>query len=261
MKNITALLTLLLTSYISTYAQTPKLDPHAKQEIIIIKDLEPSSERIKYWNEEKGMYLFSVAWTWEQTTNGADKKEVTVFVDPQTGTMLFVPASAGYQDEMTEWIMAKDTAYWHAYTDENGRNLIHIIPYSDLTYSTDREVDSIFKERLTYTGEMEIFAENKYGWKSVVGEEYEMIFEMSADTSMTYLTSVPFSARPLYLFDRISDDYQLPIRLDYADILPADVMIVGESYDMYGVNSEMKLVSISHDSYHLDISDYTFVKR
>ena len=226
---------------------------------------EPTEYRNENWNPEKGFYYFSEEWRWRYRNElipageFGHEGEMSIYMDPPTGTMLLTRDGSSYADDMTDWVIIHpDGTYWQGIRDEAGEP--HIIK-TDITQSED------YKNRLSYQsddynkyvkikGDTLRFGQNNYDWPTMLGVAYQMTYEMTSDVNELYLATAPINTTFLYLFDRVYEDNQLPVKMPYGYILPSNQLVLSDRYQYQDKVVQHQIVSMSPTDYFLDTNSY-----
>ncbi len=221
--------------------------------------------RNENWHPETGQYYFSETWTWEfynEFLPAKDKRrkgEMSIYVDPASGTLLLNKDATSYQDEMTDWIIIKpEGIYMIGYSDEFGKKQIqhqHMSDFDDYDFNLKSQKED-FKKHLHFTGEYETFGTNDYEWETFYAAEYKMSYEMTSDTNTMFITELPFSCRALYLANELSPDFSLPTPMDYGYILSENMLVVSDQYMNANKKMGFKLLHTSPSDFFLDINEY-----
>ena len=222
--------------------------------------------RDENWLTEKGQYFFSEQWTWKYYNEMVPEDDVrrqgemSVYVDPVSGTILLERNATLYSDDMTDWvIVSPDGTYIMGYTGEHGsktRVKLHLEDNIDLkTQLSGREED--FNNYVKKTGEFEIFGQHQPGWHTMHGEEYLMTYAKTTDTNYLNITSVPFNMRPFYYVDKVNQDLSMPIKMHYGHILEDNMLVLKDEYQYQSQKIGFELQHMSPTTYFLDINGYS----
>jgi len=227
-----------------------------------------TSYRNENWHPEQGQYFFSESWTWTYFNEFVESDDVryngemTIYVDPPSGTILLERNATRYSGDMMDWmIVDPEGVYIAGYTDERGRKIKREHQLGDLVDLTTKLMDrkEDFDRRVKYTGEYKIFGDDRYAWPTVHGEEYRMTYEKTSDENYAWATSVPFSTRPFYLAHLMDGDIVIPISMPYGYIWEEDMLALADEYQYGEKKMGYKLKQMNPDTYFLDISAYANV--
>jgi len=222
--------------------------------------------RNENWHPEKGLYFFSETWTWEYLNENlpADdpfhKGELTIAIDPPTGTMLLRRGDAYHMGEMIDWMIIEPQGiYITHWTDHDGSTLItrdtlqNIDEFDFYLSHQPKEFETYFEE---FDHELRKFNWNEEGRRMLEAFRFEQTFAMSADTSQVYLAVVPFSVRPLFFVNTINEEMGLPPLFDaFGYILPDTLLPMKESISFYGKKYEFSLKSIYETTFFIDLNE------
>lgn len=218
--------------------------------------------REENWNPKEGKYFFSEQWTWTYENQMIEKGEfghkgeMSVFVDPPTGIMLFTREESNWSDDMAEKaIVFPDGKYILCYGSESGiSRALNGVSYKSQTVKANAaERSSTFNKFFQPTGKTKVFGENQYSWPTATGTEYESSFIKTIDKSQTFYTQLPIPLDALYFINYLSDDLRTPLNVH---IPLADQLQVFERYENNGKVYQMELKSMSNAEVHFDISNY-----
>jgi hypothetical protein len=213
------------------------------------------------WHPEKGEYFFSEMWTWSYTNTITEEPslrngEMSIYIDPPTGTILLTKNDTRYSGDMINWIIIEqDGSYVIGGADEFGEDLVIKTSVNDLddyqymleSYKGD------FEEYLKPMKNQKTFGDNTYGWPTIDGQEYLMTYMKTNDQSTLHLAEVPFSARYFYIVESLVTDIQLPAKSSLGYILPENQLILSDAYQFNDQTVQYQLVSMSPAEYFISL--------
>ncbi len=221
--------------------------------------------RNENWKPSQGQYFFSEMWTWTfhnemlASDDPRHKGEMSIYVDPPSGTILLTRPDTKYQDEMLDWLIIEPSGkYIAGYTGEHGDfekiegDMTKVKDFRMRLSHQKNDFEKYFKQKET----QKIFGANKYNNPTIEGQAYEMTFEKTNDKTVLYLAELPFSLRPFYLVAEAYTELGLPLKLDYGFLLPDNYLVLSEDYQHQGKSIGYQLSSFSAAEYFLNIEKY-----
>lgn len=222
------------------HAQSP-----AKNEML-------DAARAQKWNPKKGQYYFSHTLTYtyhniEENSQG----EVKIWLDPVTGTMLFLKGSS-YHNSNFEFIIGNpEGKYTFFETDDIGRKI-----------ATSETLDEMMPDKQMIEDQKSEFKQNciakegsrtDFGWTS---RQYELLYPELDSKDQVWLTEVPFNVYPLYGFDLIEAEVSLPISFDYSYIFGKNQLIT----EIFATEASMKLTAVEALPVTVEVAEYKEIK-
>lgn len=218
--------------------------------------------RDTHWNPDEGKYFFGEMWTWTYTNEMLEMDdpqrsgEMSIFVDTPSGTMLLTKADTKYNEDMIQWIIIHpDGRYTLGGSNELGQPLItstSVQDFKELSFRLEHQEED-FRRYVKDQHTTKTFEVNAYGSPTIEGKAHLMSYEMTQDQNLLYLIEVPFSMHYLYLVDKIISDIHLPISLDYAHILPENMLILSDTYQNAGKTIQMQIIGMTPTEYFIDL--------
>lgn len=214
-----------------------------------------TSYRDQNWSPGEGKYFFSETWTWTYLNENLPKDdpnhdgEMTIYVDPPSGTMLLTRGDTYHYGEMADWVIIEPNGQFITHwTDHDGSTNIqrdtmqHI---NDFDFYISHQ-SSEFEKYFSTKHEFKTFGKNNEGRPDFYAELFEQVFTMTGDTSNIYFTAVPFSVRPLFFAQMINEELGLPIAFSsFGYTVPENFLPMEEH-----VTFNDKVVSYSFKSVH-----------
>jgi|LSQX01.2.fsa_nt_gb hypothetical protein len=222
--------------------------------------------RNKNWKPKKGRYFFNKVLTWQYTdemsedddfNNGVD---ISIYVDEKTGTFLFTPEAYVNSGPMTDFVIAdRKGNYTIGYSLEHDgfvRETILLEEIQQLRMNNKKTTDN-FNRFLKLTGRRNIFGENLYGWPVITGDECKIVFpEMDEEPTVINIATMPFSFLPVYMFNSLSIEAQLPFHFDYSEMIPENNILLSEYNEYHGRKTELMFKYFSNTEYYIDLKKY-----
>jgi hypothetical protein len=222
--------------------------------------------RDKNWNPNTGKYFFSTQLIYAFRNDFAEDEstrlgEISIYLDEKTGTFLFTPESYGTSGEMVDFVIAdQEGNYIFGYTDEHGKKQRETLQVSRFV-TDEATIDSIFQQFFVKTGVNKSFGENTYVWPIKIGEEYQVTYQKTNDTSFVYLINEQFSYLPIYHFNALESEAKLPFSMDYSNTLPKKYNVLGQRYENDGKTVSFGLTYYSPTEYFIDLKEYKSIKK
>ncbi len=222
--------------------------------------------RDKNWNPKAGKYYFSTQLTYAYRNDFAEDEasragEMSIYLDEKTGTFLFTPESYGNTGEMVNFVIAdQEGNYIFGYTDEHGKKLRESLQVNRFV-AEEETIDSVFQEFFIRTGVTQSFGVNTYGWPIKSGEEYQVTYQKTNDTSFVYLIKEKFNYLPIYHFNALESETKLPFNIDYSNTLPKKYSVLAQRYEHDGKSVSFGLTYYSPTEYFIDLKEYKLIKK
>jgi hypothetical protein len=220
--------------------------------------------RNKNWNPSTGKYFFSTMLTWsyhnELATSAQLKKgEIVIYVDEKSGTFLFTKEAYGWSGEMIDFVIVDQKGnYIIGHTDEfGGKHREHkkSEEFAEVTIQA-KQILSNFKKYCLPTGNTKYFGQNNDGWPVLNGKEYIMSHQKTEDKNTIYLYTSKYNFLPVYFFNKLQLEAQLPVTFDYHLSLPSNQMLLEDTYIWNGKKSTVSFLSASPTEYFIDLHDF-----
>jgi hypothetical protein len=209
--------------------------------------------RAQKWNPKKGQYYFSHTLTYsyhnvEENSQG----EVKIWVDPVTGTMLFLKGSS-YHNSNFEFIIGHpEGKYTYYETDDIGRKIATIETVEDMV--PDKQFIQDQKQEFKQNCIPKDGSRTDFGWAS---KQYELLYPELDAKDQIWLTEVPFNVYPLYCFDLIEAEVSLPISFDYTHIFSKNQLLT----EIFATEASMKLAAVEAMPVTVEVADYRVVGK
>ena len=222
--------------------------------------------------DTKTELYFSDALIYEYTTVEGKEGEFWIYVNPETGRMLFTEQSWNPEnevtDEMTNFIVANpDGSYFQFYQDAEGEEEKKVI-------RQQLEIPKLnSKNQIPFiqNADVEIRQLNRkqsFSTLSATGHKYNYL-KMEGGEEF-YIAKVNFNTHLLYAFSRLNSEAKLPIYFDYSTMVTNNHLVVQSTSYSFGVDknsnkikyqSSFKLVSFEPNTYYVPYKEYSYYEQ
>lgn len=216
---------------------------------------------------------FSDALIYEYQTVEGKKGEFWIYVNPQTGRLLFTKQSWNTEneitDEMTDFIVANpDGSYFQFYQEAEGKKAEKKVIRHQLGISQN---DSKNKPPFIENQPTEIKSLNKTDSFSLVeatGYKYDYL-KMKGGEEF-YISKVNFNTHLLYAFSTLTIDAKLPVYFDYSNLVTNNQLVVQSNSYSFGLDenstqikyqSYFKLISFESNPYYVPYKEYDYYEQ
>ena len=216
--------------------------------------------RDQNWIPENGLFLFCEKWTWRYLNTTVPQGlsghtgEISVFLDPVTGTMLFTKEDAGLVGSDVDFVMAIGDQYYVGYSPPDRPKEMQVFELG-ATYDFRNEAQNYFNEKVKATSNTLEFAQGD-GNYPITGKEYNWTSPDQAGLQNAYLADVPFYFAAFYHLNELSSDLRLPIKVDLSHQIPPRMAVLSYRYEMSPELIELQLMSVTDAEKHLDLTLY-----
>lgn len=216
--------------------------------------------RDQNWIPERGLFLFCEKWTWSYLNTSiaqsepGHKGEISIFLDPVTGTMLFTKEDAGVRGEDVDFVMAIGDQYYVGYSPLDREKEMQVFELGS-TYNFRSEAETHFEEYVKATENTREFASDA-GNYSITGKEHSWSDSEQPGTHQAYLADVPFFFATLYQLNELSTDLRLPININLSRKIPPRKALLSYRHEESPDVMEINLLSVTDAEKHLDLTLY-----
>jgi len=214
--------------------------------------------RDQKWIPENGLFLFCEKWTWRYLNTAVREGEswhsgeISVFLDPVTGTMLFTKEDAGIVGQDVDFVMSIGDQHYVCYSPADRPKEMQVFELGK-SYDFGDDARKHFDKKVQGTQSNREFARGKY---PISGQEYTWSDPVKSGQHQAYLTEVPFYFASFYQLNELSADLRLPIKLDLSRQVPPRMAVLSHRYELAPEVVEFELVSVVDADKHLDLTLY-----
>ncbi len=227
--------------------------------------------RNKNWNPKKGNYFFNKMLSWrfvDEMSEDEDFREginINVYIDEKTGTFLFTPEAYVNSGPMIDFIIADQNGkYIVGYSlehDGKGYEIYAMEDVAKLKQNPNQQPEN-FARFFKNTGKKKIFGENRYGWPTLTGDEYKIVFpDIEEEPTVAHIAPMPYSLLPIYKFNDLGIEAKLPFHFDYADFIPSNQLLLSEHSENNDRKTELVFDSFSDAEYYINLNEYKKLKQ
>lgn len=225
--------------------QQEQRDIEKNTEIVSEDYAEPEFHTPETKDEEE--IHFTELWIWEYLNEAGEWEELWIYREPKKNFWLFERSSSfGMTNEMCEWVLAKPNGdYWFSY-QEPEMNTPNTFQKKQLEF----EKTETFSELWKSTGRKKDFGNPVHGWPKFKGEEYEVSYKGQRNPSTFYLAKENIDLTPVYYFNLLEGDIQLPIM--FPTDIPSGFIILSEEtdFEMQDLAIQYRFKEITPNSYY-----------
>lgn len=216
---------------------------------------------------------FSDALIYEYQNAEGKKGEFWIYVNPETGRMLFTKQSWNTEneitDEMTDFIVANpDGSYFQFYQDaEDKKEAKKVIRHQLEIFKNKSQNKTPFLKN----EDIEIKNLNhKDSFSTLEATGYTYNYLKMEGKEEFYISTVNFNTHLLYAFSKLNIEAKLPIYFDYSNLVTNNQLVVQSKSSSFGLDenstqknyqTSFRLVSFEPTMYYVSYKDYSYYEQ
>lgn len=193
---------------------------------------------------------FTELWIWEYLSEEEKWKELWVYHHPELNYWLFDRSSSyGISSEMCKWILAKPNGEYWLNCQAAEMNTADSFLVEKVDFEDPDDLTELWKAMDQYQN----FGDPEISRETFKGERYEVDFKAQAEVSEFYLFSSDIDFRPIYYFNQMQGDAQLPIF--FPTDIPKNLLVLSEKTDFphQDLKIEYRFKEVAPDSYYISL--------
>lgn len=197
---------------------------------------------------EKEEIHFTEVWIWEYLSPENETKELWIYREPAKDYWLFEKNSSfGVSSEMCEWVLAKPNGDY-VMSFKSGKK---VMPNSFYDQKIEFGENENFTDFWEITNGSKSFADSEISQKSFEGKKYKVNYKGQPEASEFYVGSANIDFRPIYYFNHLEGDIELPISFPWD--IPKNQLVLQEKTDFPNDNIKIRyqLKEVSPNSYYI----------